>query len=220
MLILFAVTVWPAARFDDTATAAPPKNDEFAATVLTSDGALAARAEVALAIAGSQVMVKNGELSWTAGAPRCRTDAAGRFHFPRQADDFWLVITHPLGYLRVKCFAKSLPATFKLNAWARAEGTLRTARQLQPHVGIRIDHDLTQHAANDALIFFSETGTTDGQGRFVLERVLPGRGTIGKELARTQEGASLSSSRRVRIRFDAGKTTRIDLGNSGRPVIG
>ncbi len=62
--------------------------------------------------------------------------------------------------------------------------------------------------------------TTDGQGRFAFERVVPGEGRIGRVVANLNEPHGSSSSCMIAATFPAGKTAHIDLGTTGRPVIG
>ena len=197
--------------------------DDVSARVLTPDGRCAQRASIALAVGGSQVMINNGELEPLRDGPRSReTDDAGRFHVARQTADFWLVITHSSGFLRIRCSPKSTPETIRLKAWARVEGTLRVGRKLQPNaeVSLSLDGD-DQHGPNDPLFFSIQTQTTDANGHFVFERVVPGRGEIARKfLARASDGPIISSSCRVPAQFVSGKTTHLDLGATGRPVIG
>ena len=56
--------------------------------------------------------------------------------------------------------------------------------------------------------------------RFVFERVVPGHLTVCK-MRGSRPGQSLQhSSARYEISVQAGKTTKVDLGTSGRPVVG
>ncbi len=86
------------------------KGQDIVPTVLTADGAPAARAKVALGAAGSQVMmVVNGDFTSQTYCPHEVTDEAGRFHFGPQTADFWLVIFHPSGVAQLKCSPLSIP---------------------------------------------------------------------------------------------------------------
>jgi hypothetical protein len=204
---------------------APPgrQNQEAAtATVLRPDGLPASRARIAVAVGESGVWVKNGDFEWSKKAARCDADDRGRFQFAAPTDDFSLVITHQSGYLRVRCSPRSMPQTLKLVAWARVEGTLRVGGTLQPDARINIAlDDFDQHGPRDPQFYFTNTTTTDNNGSFVFERVVPGRGTITTALAQNSKSHRMpTSSKRVPARFVAGKTTRVDLGEHGRPVAG
>ncbi len=65
-------------------------------------------------------------------------------------------------------------------------------------------------------------GKTDANGKFVFERVIPGQALIGRQGPYYQqigpnEASSWSTSSAY---FFSGKTSRMDFGASGRPVIG
>jgi uncharacterized GH25 family protein len=199
------------------------KGQDIVATVLTADGAPAARAKVALGAGGSQVMIENGDFSSQTYCPRQITDEAGRFHFGPQSADFWLVVIHPSGFTQVKCSVTSIPTKISLKPWARVEGTFRVARKLQPNATIWINHrgDVIG-GPNSPSIHLNYRQTTDGNGRFVFDRVIPGDGWIGRNiLIMVDTGTTeTTSSSMVPIQFTAGKTTQVDLGTSGRPVIG
>jgi hypothetical protein len=64
--------------------------------------------------------------------------------------------------------------------------------------------------------------TTGPDGRFVFDRVIPGRGWIGRGITlMVDDGATeVTSSCKIAAEFPAGKTLNIDLGGSGRAVIG
>jgi uncharacterized GH25 family protein len=199
------------------------KGQDIVSTVLTADGAPAVRAKVALGAAGSQVMVENGDFSSQTYCPRQITDEAGRFHFGPQTADFWLVIIHPSGFAQFKCSRTSIPKTIPLKPWARVEGSFRVARKLQPNATIWINHQAGVFAGQKGpSIFVDYNQTTDANGRFVFDRVVPGEGWIGRQiLVMVDTGTSeVTSSSMVPIKFTAGKTTHLDLGASGRPVLG
>jgi hypothetical protein len=206
-----------------TSNVPPPSDrqneDRATATVLGTNGLPASRAQIAVAVSGSAVWVKNGELFWSTKAARCEADDRGRFHFAPPTVDFSLVITHPSGFLRLNCSRNSNPVTIKLAPWARVEGTLRVAGRLLP--GARVHISLDNFGPRDPQLFFTNIVTTDKNASFVFERVVAGQGTVSPALIQSATKDRVpTSSKSVPARFFAGKTTRVDLGRSGRPVIG
>ena len=63
---------------------------------------------------------------------------------------------------------------------------------------------------------------TGPDGRFKIERVVPGPGSIGRSISLTEnDGASeVTSSCTMTTEFPAGKTAQVVLGGSGRAVVG
>jgi hypothetical protein len=74
--------------------------------VLTPDGKPAVKAIVALAVRDSGTSIENGAIDRTGDVDCTETDSSGRFHFPPEDSDFYLVITHSTGYAQYKPIAE------------------------------------------------------------------------------------------------------------------
>ena len=63
---------------------------------------------------------------------------------------------------------------------------------------------------------------SDVNGVYVLPRVFPGTGRIGRNIVYTvDDGATeVTSSQKLTATYVAGETTRLEIGRGGRPVIG
>ena len=193
--------------------------------VVTPDLQPARGAVVALGIAGSQIAVKNGEFdNQSTHSERTTADEEGRFHFAAQDKDFLLIITHPNGYAQFKGSPDwESMKIIRLKPWARVEGTFRIGRKPAPDVplGLHVSGQ-DSHGRDGPNLFTSHETTTGPGGKYLFERVIPGSGRIGRELFLTgDQGASeVTSSCKVAAEFPAGKTTHLDLGGTGRAVVG
>ena len=201
------------------------RGKNVAAKVVTPSLQPASGAKIALGVAGSQINVSNGEID--DGLTFCArevADAAGRFHFPSQDKDFQLVITHPSGYAQIKSPAEwDTVRIIRLEPWARAEGTFRVGQKPMANVPITLNvAGRESYGPDRSTIFTHHDVTTGPDGRFAFERVIPGNGRIGRRIMLTvDDGATdVASSCMIPADFPAGKTTRIDLGGTGRPVVG
>jgi hypothetical protein len=199
------------------------KGNEVAATVLTPESVPAAGAKVALGLANRQIRVENGEVDSLGDASAFReTDAAGRFHLMTGTADFWLVVTHPSGCVQLNGLRPTNPSVIRLGPWARAEGTFRVARKPRAHVEVSVNglHSLDWQDA--CCVLKSYRRETDSNGRFVFERVIPRMARIGRYFALDpkDDKNGMRSACWLPATFAAGKTTTIDLGTTGRPVIG
>jgi BlaR1 peptidase M56/Carboxypeptidase regulatory-like domain len=197
----------------------------IAAKVVTPGLQPAAGAKVALGVAGSQINVKNGEIDdGSTYSAREATDADGRFHFPAQDKDFQLVITHPSGYAQIKSPAEwDTVRIIRLEPWARAEGTFRVGPKPAANVPITLQVRGSDSYGEDVPRIFTQHDVTTGpDGRFTFERVIPGKGRIGRRIIlMVDDGATeVTSSCMIAADFPAGKIARIDLGGTGRPVVG
>ncbi|HET6328544.1 MAG TPA: hypothetical protein VFG04_27925 [Planctomycetaceae bacterium] len=196
--------------------------DVFGVPVLTPDGAPASAARIAFVVAGSHVVVVDGEVSNNREVETLQTDNAGRFHWPLEPNDFCLVITHRSGFAQINCSIQSLPETIRLTPWGRVEGTFRVARKPQGNVVIVGNGERIHGPGHGRFVTYVDFCRTDAQGRFVFERVIPGQAQFGPNLVSFPDGISHPPSSRslTTVEVIAGKTARIDFGNSGRPVIG
>ena len=197
---------------------------DIAATLLTPSGKPAGGAEIALGIAGSQICVKNGAISNVSTyAARYEADNGGRFRFPAQDSDFQFVIVHPSGFAYLKSTDGAVPKTIRLTPWARVEGTFRAGKRVVPDALITLHTDALRSYGPDVPNIYSDYDSTTGPGgRFVFDRVLPGKGWIGRNLLLLvgQGAMEVTSSKRVPASYTAGETTEVTLGGDGRAVIG
>lgn len=201
--------------------------EDISANILTATGKPAAKAKIALGVADSQINIKNGEIhDGSTYATQLNADADGHFSIPSGDEPFQLVITHPAGFAHLKSVDGPIPDPIKLTPWARVEGTFRVGKQAAPNVILSMFSTMTQgiHSYGDGIpnIFTDHEVTTGKDGRFVFKRVFPGKGSIGRRIMlMVDEGATeVTSSIRVPGEFFAGKTTTLNLGDTGRTIIG
>ncbi len=200
------------------------RGKDVVAKVVTPLNAAASGAKVAPGAAGSQIHVKNGEISEIGTfSPRATTDADGRFRFPAQDGDFELVITHPSGFAHIRSTPDWTARIIRLEPWARAEGTYRVGKTPAANVPIAIDvRRLDSYGEGVPRIYSQHEATTGPDGRFIFDRVIPGKGRIGRQITfMVREGATeVTSACYLAAEFPAGKTLSIDLGGTGRAVVG
>jgi beta-lactamase regulating signal transducer with metallopeptidase domain len=201
------------------------RGTNVAGKVVTPGNLAAAGAKVALGVAGSQIDVRNGDIDdRSTDCERVETDDAGRFHFSAQDKDFQLVITHSSGFAHITSTPDwELTRIIRLEPWCRVEGTFRIGKTTAANVPIALDVvGLGSYGRDVPSIFTQHEAITRADGRFVFERVLPGAGRIGRGITLfVKEGATeVTSSCKIAASFPAGKTVHIDLGGTGRPVLG
>ena len=192
--------------------------------VLTPDGQPAAGAKIALSNANAQISIKSGQIDEsTTFATRATTDAAGRFSVPAQSSRFQVVVTHPSGYANVTSPVDGEPlGDIALQPWCRVEGTFRIGSALADHVLIQLQASGDPSASRIARISNHYQTATDSQGRFVFDRVIPGRGWVGRNILLTVENGAMdvTSSHLVSLDLPPGKTIEVNLGGTGVAVIG
>jgi beta-lactamase regulating signal transducer with metallopeptidase domain/uncharacterized GH25 family protein len=198
--------------------------DDIAAVIVTATGEPAANAKIALGVAGSQIAIDQGDIDdGSTYATRLDANADGFFSIPARNEAFQLVITHPSGFAHFKSVDGPIPNRIALTPWARAVGTFRIGTRPAPNVVLSMSDGGIQSYGDDAPRIFTHHDVTTGKGgRFVFERVFPGKGRVGRRIPlMAVDGATeVTSSQRVLTEFIAGKTTQLELGGKGRKVIG
>ncbi len=198
------------------------KGQNFDGTVLTPELRPAAHAKVAASAGWHPPFQRiNGDVDSRSWDWR-ETDAAGRIHFPPQGRDFELFITHASGYAIYHPTPKSNHRIIMLDPWTRVEGTYRVGGKPLAGIPIWISRRRGMGRSGDLRVFEWHRTTTGPRGRFVIERVIGGRGLIGRRFIWPANGGSaeISSTSRVEMGFPLGKTVHIDIEEKGRPVIG
>jgi hypothetical protein len=197
---------------------------DITSTIVTPSGEPAAGAKIALGVAGSQIRIEGGDIhDRSTFATRIEADADGRFSVPARDEPFHLVITHEAGFAHLTSEDGPVSDPITLTLWARVEGTFRVGPDPAPNVVLSMHGErIRSHGEGVPNITTLHDVTTAKDGKFIFERVFPGKGRIGRGiLLMVDDGATeVTSSQRVSAEFLAGKTTRLDLGGTGRPVIG
>jgi hypothetical protein len=200
------------------------KAKDVAATILTPDGRPAPGARLAIGLPGSQISITNGEFDGSTYAAQLQADDAGRFRFPSPNETFQLVILHPTGFASLKSAEEEMPEKITLTAWAKVEGAFRVGAKTVSGVGITAGSNSGIDSYGDGLphIFTHYRVTTGAGGRFTFERMFPGDGWVGRDiiLMVNQGAAEATSSTRVPVSFAAGETRNVEVGGTGRSVIG
>jgi hypothetical protein len=103
------------------------------------------------------------------------------------------------------------------------EGIFRVGKQPAANVTLNFNTD-TMHSYGEGApnIFTQHETTTAADGSFVFDRVLPGKGRIGRRIVfMVDDGATeVASSKMASLQLDAGESTHLELGGDGRAVVG
>ena len=199
------------------------KGAGIAGVVKRPDGTPLAGAEVVLVSPSQPAFLTNG-LAPTGNDHRiARTVADGRFTFPPQEPPYTIVVLHDRGFAEqtIGSAGALLQAELTVRPWGRVEGTLRIGRR--PGAGQRLTLSYDRLGDTPATIpWWSGKATTDDAGRFAFERVMPGEVTIAREILIKQMPSSQTwgQSQTTRVEVSPATAARVDVGGTGRPVIG
>jgi beta-lactamase regulating signal transducer with metallopeptidase domain len=203
------------------------KGQAVSGTVRAPDGKPLADADVVLCTPMRGLYLTNGREFRRDESLAVRTGDDGRFSFPPQRDPYVLVVLHDRGYAEVE--GETGPRDIAVQPWARVEGTLRTGSRPGANEEIRLDahairggRGVTPLQRASERVFLHYGVKSDREGRFVFDRVWPGKVYIQQVVMLWQEGQATywGVTRLVPVELLPGQTVHKDLGGTGRPVIG
>ncbi len=193
-------------------------------TVRLADGGPLAGALVVMSRQDDPVSLRDRKVqSFLAEYRIFKTDADGRFTLPPQETPHNVLVLHEKGFATASTKEPVQLANLRLQPWGRIEGIARIGAKpaAERKVGVTIDEGVGTGAARAR---HTCTAVTDARGRFVIERVFPGSGWMGYQIG-SSGWAWLPTdlgnmSHLAHVEVVSGQTTRVDLGGTGRPIVG
>ncbi len=198
-------------------------------TALRPDGKPLANAQVAIAYPipmgtaadHPMLVIANGRINATPEQAVATTDAEGRFKLTRDPDPrgryFSVVVAHPdfFGRASRKAFeAKPVVATAP---WGRIEGVARAGAGVVGHATIQYQTDALRFLDTPYLDDSRET-TTDNEGRFAFEHVMPGDVRVARAFGTRLDRPHWRTSGTL-VTVVPGETSKVVVGGNGRPIV-
>jgi hypothetical protein len=146
-----------------------------------------------------------------------QTDANGRFHFEPPITPYVIVVVCEQGYARVTPDEFATSKTITLSPWGHIEGTLRIGSQPGADRLVAFLHE-SRSQEERPRVYLDYKVRTDEDGHFAFTRVFPGEGLVTRAIPIGNRG--WRSSHSVSVEIKPGQTTRVQIGGTGRPVIG
>ena len=181
------------------------------------DGQPLAGADVGLRDVGSSVQLyyywlKTPGTSLRPCAPRPTEMAV----IPSRSRDrkAWIVAVHKAGFAVRSPEQLAASTEITLVPWGRIEGVIKIGTRIAP--SHRVWAGLNGRRFDGVV---EHTTRTDQDGRFTIDHVAPGVLTVGRQVPDARGGGqTLSNS--VDVEVAPGQTVRVEIGGTGRPVIG
>ncbi len=200
------------------------KAQDVVVQLLRPDGTPASKAEAALGVGDTQIVVSDGQFNSSTFAERIFSNEAGQLNFGARTEPFGVIIVHDSGYSEAVIDpTKPILKPISLVAWGKVNGQLHIAETVGANYEIVLNYNQQQDFGDLARVRHENRVTTTATGEFSFEHILPVSASIGINVithaSRTSGHTSAQSHRRV-IVIEPGKTTRIELGGSGHSVKG
>ena len=173
--------------------------------------------DVALSNSENDVRIENGRLianRVVGEASHTTTGPDGRFSFRPQEKSVAVVVAHDAGFCVRTPDQLATSTDVSLVPWGRIEGILRIGKNIAPKQ--KVSAWLNNISFNGRVDYDAQT---DVQGRFVLDRVTPGAITIYRYVD-TPDHRGWIPSNPVFLEVKPGQALRVEVGGTGRPVIG
>jgi beta-lactamase regulating signal transducer with metallopeptidase domain/thiol-disulfide isomerase/thioredoxin len=194
--------------------------------VLDPDGQPVVGAKIILVPRSANVHFARNEGNDLRGGTRLaetESDQHGRFAFNKSKERYAVAVTHELGYGEATDAELLEHGAIKLTPWGRVEGTLRIGAKPAEGRWVSVDYaqpydpTLSLASAKTPLLFRRHDVECDEAGRFVFDRVPAGSARIAYYIEDHALNRPIHAALLV-IRPD--ETTNIDIGGTGRPVVG
>jgi beta-lactamase regulating signal transducer with metallopeptidase domain/thiol-disulfide isomerase/thioredoxin/protocatechuate 3,4-dioxygenase beta subunit len=189
--------------------------------IVLPDGKPAPRAEVVLAREMGGYLMQAGYFDRRASLPTTTTDAEGRFTFSSPDDKCVLIAASDAGYATASPDELAKSDKMVLQPWGKIEGELRIGGQPGADQQVEFQPDAFQRGGRWYLFTYGYTTSTDGRGRFMFDRVVPGRGTAWRVIPVTADRPTNPGRGWPEpVEVKPGQTARVQVGGKGRTVIG
>ena len=161
--------------------------------------------DVILVTRTEDLTVRNGHLDPKhTHADRRRTGADGRFWFARPDEPFLVAVLSDHGFAVRTPEEMAAGQAVTLQPWGRIEGVLRVGSQLG--AGEQVEASVPFARTDTTWINFQYDVKTNNQGRFILDRVLPGGLSLDRKVAFPE--ALLPNSHLAYIEIQPGALSR------------
>ena len=184
-----------------------------------ADGSPAAGAEVIAAVPSQKIRLVNGRVLPWYGHPRLvKARADGRFSLEPRDPPYASLALHDAGYAVQEVRERPAAApVLTLRPWGAVQGILRIGRRPWAEQTLILDRGRTPDILG--AIAWGGHVTTNPDGLFAFDRVVPGEVRVMRPVTIVSVWSG-GGDPAVTIEVRPGKTAHLDIGGTGRPIVG
>jgi protocatechuate 3,4-dioxygenase beta subunit len=190
-------------------------------TVLNADGKPVADATAVMATPGQQAQINNGHVMNYSSSQQATSGADGKIDFPPETGAYLIEVVADEGFAKVTPDSLSKSTDVKLEPWGQIKGTMMKGSKPAANQFVDLNNtemEMEQYDPRKPRIYSSSSAKTDADGNFSLDRVAPGKWSVGRRVQLSSN--SWSSVTLATVEVEAGKTAEVKLGGNGRPITG
>lgn len=192
------------------------KGGNFQGIVISQDGRILSGAEVGWFQGNQYAMVNDTKLEQRSEITCTKTDPTGRFILPPQGETGLLVILHEEGWKKIMVDKPGDVGNISVEPWSVVQGKAWIG--IKPVVNQQIKFFVQDTYSDNMPGVHWNTSTLTGEdGSFVLSHVPDGDIHVGVYV---RKGNSGFISNRVYVKAKPGEAHEIQIGGTGRAVIG
>jgi hypothetical protein len=195
------------------------ETNRMAGTVYTPDGKEAQNATVYLVVKNQWLNLENGKDRYQQNCEKATTNAQGKFKLPDCNDIFKLVAVSEEGFADVNSSEFLSESVIRLAKWGRIEGVLYIGSKPAANCTVRASCQQKYNNRDDLNYNYSNNATTDKQGKFVMEKVVPSMNNVYRMLQSEEMQQSTSTATQI-VEVVSGQTAEVVMGGTGRAIIG
>ncbi len=186
--------------------------------VFLPNGKRAVGIQVVLGTQENRASVRDGFVQENSNAETTTTGPDGRLALPRRAEPFLLVAVADSGFADATSDEFAKTGQLVLKPWGRIEGEVRIGQKPAAYQKVVYLPELPSNRGNGLRMrSYDYHFTADSQGRFAIDRVIPGRGHIARVLDMPMRNEWVNHTP---VEVKPFQTTQVRLGGKGRAVIG
>jgi len=195
-------------------------------TVLQPDGSPAAHTEIGIAMPDCPFQLENARPPMHSRERTFRTDSTGNFSIARSGmslgnQDYKLIFLHDSGFVAIrKAEFEERNEPITLTAWGRIEGTVYTGKETAKDAWAAIAYNPEDDRDwKRPWISYFYRIPCDENGRFVFDRVFPGKGGVAQSIT-INNGGAWPYSHLQSYDIKPGETLTVKVGGGGYAVRG
>jgi hypothetical protein len=193
------------------------KAEDISGAVYLPDGNICEAAEVYLVTDGHYVNYYNGVNTDKWQCKYVISDSEGKFSFAAEGDKYKIVVVHKEGVREIDEEEFLKTGRVDLEKWGRIEGIVYDGMVPAANHYVSILTRSDKHG-----LYFNTWYKikSDDKGKFVVDKAVPGKTVIDKLLVSKHDEWERVRGQEIEVEVTAGQTLKVEIGGTGRTVVG
>lgn len=197
-------------------------------TLIKSDGTPLVNANLLVVTPGCQIFLQDGKVASQTMVPIDKPDANGHFDLGPQDGKYFVMVVSEEGYALLRPEDLGASKRITIPPWGRIEGKASigsapaAGRVIWAYGYIPSEGARAGRMDDFMSVRMEEHVTVNSKGNFVIPRAPTGPAVVGIQVTwgDAKRPEQIGATQRVTVQVAPGKTNKVVLGGSGRPITG